>query len=76
MLVTVRYISGTKEKFEMNKEELENFSKWIMDSNSHNIYVHEREYCDNSKNIYIYQKDKHTCYIFKDKIEYVDFSND
>ena len=71
MLVTVRYISGTHDIYDMNKDELETFSKWLLDDNSNNIYAYERLHCDNSKNVYIYEKKKHTCYIFKDKIEYV-----
>jgi len=73
MLVTVRYISGTQDKFEMNKDELEVFSKWIMDDSSRKIYAHERQYCDNSQNVYIYENQNYTYCIFKDKIEYVDF---
>ena len=75
MVVTVRHVSGTQDKFEMNKNEFETFSKWLMSDNSNNIYAYERQYCDNSKNIYIYEKQNHTCYMFKDKIEYVDFSS-
>lgn len=75
MLVTIRYISGTHDKFEMNKDELETLSKWILDDNSRNIFSYERQYCDNSKNVYYYEKEPHTCYIFKEKIEFIDFSN-
>lgn len=75
MVVTVRHVSGTQDKVEMNKDELESFFKWLMDDNSSNIYSYKKQYCDNSKNIYIYEKQNHTCYIFKNKIEYVDFSS-
>jgi hypothetical protein len=71
MLVTVRYISGTHDIYDMNKDELETFSKWLLDDNSNNIYAYERLHCDNGENVYIYEKKKHTCYIFKEKIEYV-----
>jgi hypothetical protein len=59
----------------MDSVEAETFSRWLMDNNSRNIYVYEKQDCDNNENIYIYKVQSHTCYIFKDKIEHVDYSS-
>lgn len=75
ILVAVRYISGTKDNLKMDRVEFEIFSKWLMDDNSRTTYVYEKQCCDNNENVYIYKNQTHTCYIFKDKIEYVDFSS-
>lgn len=59
MQITIRYVSGEEDKYTLNTEQLMEFENWLINGKTSDVFV--------------YKSDRYTSYIFKSKIECVDY---